>query len=443
VTNIAELYDMTGNKKWVKNHQHDCEKALDWMLERDNNGNGLVEMMTDNESEKRGSDWIDIVWASYENAFVNAKLYHALVKWAAIEQQLNNVPKATYYKDFAARLQASFNKSTMDGGFWDKENGCYDYWIDKDKKVHGRNMVTPINFMAITYGICDDNARKKIILDNIETQMKKESLFFWPLAMRSYAPGEAKQSQFPFPSYENGDLFLSWGSIGVKAYADYDPVVALKYVKNVLEQYGKDGLAFQRYGRAKQDGLGDDILSGNSLAIVGLYQAIYGINPLYNRFYLDPHITNDLAGTRLNYNFRGKRLMVDLDSANYSVSDGTFKVVAGHRFGFNTTKDQLWYFDGNDDNASMEAISTTPLGITIQSWNPDQMSWVQTIDKNATRPVSYVIHQLKNNTSYKVSVDGRNIENIKSNLKGELMLSIGGKFGSELVIIRHEFKTHN
>jgi len=137
--------------------------------------------------------------------------------------------------------------------------------------------------------------------------------------MYSYAPGEAKKSQYPFPSYENGDLFLSWGAIAVKAYADYNPALAVKYVKNVLEQYSKDGLAFQRYGRKKQNGLGDDILSGNSLAIVGLYQAVYGINPLYNRFYLDPHITPELAGTKLNYNFRSNRLIVSLDSSSYSV----------------------------------------------------------------------------------------------------------------------------
>ena len=161
VTNIAELYDMTGDKRWVKSHQLACEKALDWILKRDSNGNGLVEMMTDNHSEKRGSDWIDIIWASYENAFVNAKLYHALVKWADIERQLNNEPKAKYYAAFAAKLKASFNKDTKDGGFWDAENGCYDHWRDKDQTMHGRNMVTPVNFMAIAYGICDNDAAQK------------------------------------------------------------------------------------------------------------------------------------------------------------------------------------------------------------------------------------------------------------------------------------------
>ena len=438
VTNIAELYDLTGDKNWVKTHQQDCEKALDWILKRDKNNNGLVEMMTDNESEQRSSDWIDIVWASYENAFVNAKLYHALTKWAAIEHQLNNETKSIYYANFAAKLKASFNKSTKDGGFWDAENGCYDYWRDKDQTMHGRNTVTPVNFMAIAYGICDNDARKKIILDNIEAQMEKENLFFWPLAMYSYAPGEAKQSQYPFPSYENGDLFLSWGSIAVKAYADYSPSLAVKYVKNVLKQYGKDGLAFQRYGRIKQDGLGDDILSGNSLAIVGLYQAIYGINPLYNRFYLDPHITPELAGTRLNYNFRGKRLIISLDNGNYSISDKQFKVIANTSFGFNTIKNQLCYFNGNNSTVSLLVKSTTPLTIAIQNWSPDKLVWTQGIGKSTPQFLNYLIYQLKPNTYYSFFVEGKLVKRLKSNLNGELVIGYLPKAVFEQISIKNE-----
>ncbi len=429
VTNIAELYDMNGDTRWVKTHQLSCEKALDWILARDSNGNGLVEMMSDNTAEKRSSDWIDIIWASYENAFVNAKLYHALVKWSDIERQLGNTTKANYYAGFAAKLKTSFNKSTKDGGFWDAEKGCYVYWIDKDKTIHGRNLVTPVNFMAIAYGICDDDARKKIILDNIETQMQKENLFFWPLAMSTYAKEEGKEYQFPFPYYENGDLFLSWGSVAVKAYAEYNPAIAVKYVKNVLAQYGKDGLAFQRYSRLKQDGQGDDILSGNSLAIVGLYQAIYGINPSYNRFYLDPHITPELAGTTLNYNYRNKKLSIGLDNNSYSVADKMFKVVAGKSFGFNTTSNQLSYFNGNSAAVAMQASTTQHLTITIRNWDAGKMEWQQ----SAAGPVSYVLHQLKANAVYLLALDGQPLKKVKSDLRGELIVDCGKAVGKVTV----------
>ncbi len=438
VTNVAELYDMTGDKNWVKGHQLSSEKALDWILKRDSNKNGLVEMMTDNHTQKRSSDWIDIIWASYENAFVNAKLYHALVKWAAIEHQLNNEVKSRYYQAFAEKLKTSFNRSTKDGGFWDEEKGCYDYWIDKDKSVHGRNMVTPVNFMAIAYGICDQPARRKIILDNIETQMQQEKLFFWPLAMTSYADDEGKEYQFPFPSYENGDLFLSWGSIAVKAYVEYNPAIALKYVKNVLDQYSKDGLAFQRYGRVKQNGLGDDILSGNSLAIVGLYQAIYGINPMYNRFYLEPHITPELAGTVLNYNFRNKRLVIKLDNNGYSVSDQQFRVIADHNFGFNTAKNELSYFHLNSDAVSLQVKAAQRLGIQVKSWTAKNHEWVQTVVKPAVKPIVYTLHQLKPNTVYRLSVNGKFMSKLKSSSIGVITIQRLAKDNAEVMSISNE-----
>jgi hypothetical protein len=421
VTNVAELYDQTGDLKWVKTHQLSCEKALNWIMKRDSNKNGLVEMITDSHTQKRGSDWIDIIWASYENAFVNAKLYHALVLWAAIEKQLGNTGKQKYYDRFAAKLKTSFNKPTTAGGFWDEQKKCYVHWLNKDGSAHGNNMVTPVNFMAIAYGISDDAGRTKTILDDIEVQMQKENLFFWPLCLYTYATGEGNDWQFPFPNYENGDIFLSWGSVAVKAYAAYKPELALKYVKNVLAQYAKDGLAFQRYARAKQDGQGDDILSGNSLSVVGLYQGIYGINPLYNRFYLDPHITADLAGTQVRYNYRNQKLLIDLSLNQYGVSNDRFKITAATNFGFFTKGDELMYFNGNKTTAGLK-VTTSPkqhLALDMKIWQAGKMSWTQT---SATpNKLVYKIKDLKKNSYYIIQVNNKTMKRIKSSVHGSLL----------------------
>ena len=425
VTNVAELYDQTGDIAWVKTQQGSCEKALDWIIKRDNNKNGLVEMMTDSHTQKRGSDWIDIIWASYENAFVNAKLYHALVLWAAIEKQLGNTTKEKYYQQFAEELKTSFNKKTSAGGFWDDEKKCYIHWRDKDGSVHGNNMVTPVNFMAIAYSICDDSARIKMILDDIEAQMQKEQLFFWPLCMFSYNNGEGNDWQFPFPNYENGDIFLSWGSVAIKAYAFYKPALALKYVKNVLTQYAKDGLAFQRYGRAKQDGLGDDILSGNSLAVVGLYQSIYGINPLYNRFYLDPHITEDLAGTQIKYNYRNQKLLIDLAINKYAVSNNQFKIISKTDFGFYSQGNELLYFKGNNKTASLKVRTSTKQNLTIdiQMWTSTQMSWMQSFENAHSGNIIYQLNNLKPGADYSISVNDKIIKKLRSDTDGSLLFT--------------------
>lgn len=425
VINVSELYDQNGNLHWVKTHQQSCEKALDWILQRDSNHNGLVEMMTDSHKEKKGSDWIDIIWASYENAFVNAKLYHALILWADIEKQLGNQPKAMQYKAFAEKLKHSFNQPTTAGGFWDEGKKCYVHWRDKDGSIHGNNMVTPVNFMAIAYGICDNKKRSAAILDEIELQMQKENLFFWPICLYSYAPGEGNDWQFPFPNYENGDIFLSWGSIAIKAYASYQPEIALKYLNRVLAQYAKDGLAFQRYGRAKQDGLGDDILSGNSLSVVGLYQSIYGVNPKYNRFYLDPHITRELAGTQLRYNYRGRQLLIGLNMNNYSVSDGQFTLSAKTDFGFYSQENELLFFNGNADHASLQVRVSASEGLFchIEKWEDNEMIFTQNCTANITQQLAYRINGLKPNTAYVITVNNTGRRELHTDGNGGLVFN--------------------
>lgn len=424
VSNVSDLYNQTGDKVWVKNQQVACEKALDYLLKRDFNGNHLVEMMNDSHTQKRSSDWIDIIWASYENAFVNAKLYYALRLWSDIEQQLGNKEKASYYTNFADQLKISFNKSVHHGGFWDEDKGYYDYWRDKDQSIHGDNLVTPVNFMAIAYGICDDTSRRNSILEKVENEMQKEHLFFWPISMFPYKTDEGKEYQFPFPYYENGDIFLSWGSVAVKAYASWKPDLALHYIKNILKQDSIDGLAFQRYSRKDQTGQGDDILSGNSLAVVGLYHSVYGFNPLYNRFYLNPHITSELSGSRLFYNYRGERLTIGLDTNLYSVSNKRFTISSKDDFGFFSTGNTVMYFNKDNPGYSIKVIAghSGHLNLNIIECNPQTMIWEQTSpDESFT--VNYTVKNLLPDRFYLIYGDGGFLTKSKSDSKGNLILN--------------------
>ena len=429
--NVCQLYNLSGDLEWVRTHKKSCETTLEYLLKRDSNKNNLVEMMTDSHSEKRGSDWIDIIWASFENAFINAKLYYALIQWADVEKQLGDTVKASYYVGYAAKLKNSFNKTTEEGGFWDRKNKWFVHWRDKDNSVHGNNLVTPVNFMAIAYGICDDSVRYNTILNKIESQMKMENLFFWPICLYPYQPDEGLDYQFPFPYYENGDIFLSWGAVGVEAYASHQPELALKYIENILSRYEKDGLAFQRYGRIKQDGLGDDILSGNSLAIVGLYKSIYGINPLYNRLYLNPHIPGKLSGTTLNYKFRGEKLIIKLDKEKYSVSNPQFKLSSKNNFGFNSKKNELQYFNSNNATYSLKAnvAGSGNLSIEVVEWNENECVWNQVTSPD-TRKITYSVCQLKPENKYAVFQDGKIVKTINSSKEGSLDFEVNAKSGS-------------
>jgi hypothetical protein len=349
VINVSEQFDLNGDAKWLKGHKESCERALDWLIKRDENKNGIFEMKNANIADKKASDWLDIVWASYENAFVNAQMFEALNLWADSEMVLGDTSKATYYRQVAAKLKTAFNLPVEQGGFWSEAKKQYVYWRDRDGSVHGDNLVTPVNFAAVAFGLCDDPGRKAQLLDQIEKRTAVEKLFHWPLCFDSYKREEVDQGNWPFPKYENGDIFPTWGYMGVRAYAGYDKSIALKYIRNILNQYNEDGLSSQRYSRQTQKGLGDDILAGISTTITALYRDIYGIRPKWNRMGLEPHMIAELNGTKFSYNLRDTVYHIELAETRYTLSTKQFSISSNVAFGASQRADELLIFMGNED----------------------------------------------------------------------------------------------
>ena len=424
VINVVEQFDLTGNRPWLAGQKAACEMALNYLMRREVENTGLAAMMTDSSQQQRGSDWIDIIWASYENALINAELYDALGLWAGAEETLGDPAQAASYRDFAARLKTTFNRPITEGGFWDPTNQWYVYWRDKDGSIHGDNLVTPVNFAAIGYGLCDDAARRKAVLDRMEVEMQKENLFSWPLSFFTYQRGEGSARNFPFPNYENGDLFLSWGELAVRAYAAYDPVLALKYIKKTLDRYDEDGLSFQRYLRPSQRGSGDDILAGNCMPIVGLYRDIYGLQPKPNRLYLEPHLTGELNGTKLRYPLRGQLYEIDLSTEGCAITAGAGVLRDSPPFGVNANDKGLEYFPGKsaDWTLSVTPAAAQRLTVQIEAW-PDDLSqprrWTESApqDKGKTR---HVVAGLHPNAIYQLSINGRPADSLRADKAGRI-----------------------
>jgi hypothetical protein len=425
---VAEQFDMSGDRKWLAGQKAACEKALDYMLRREAGGSGLVTMMTDSHLQKRGSDWIDIIWASYKNALVNAEMYYALNLWAKAEDTLGDAAKAAEYRAFAARLKAGFNKPISEGGFWDPGNKWYVYWLDKDGSAHGNNLCTPVNFAAIAYGICDEPARQKAILDRTEAETAREKLFMWPLNVFPYQTDEGMRRNFPFPNYENGSIFMSWAELGIRAYADYDPALALKYVKQTLARYEQDGLSYQHYERARQNGNGDDILAGNCMAIVGLYRDIYGVQPQPNRLYLDPHLTPELDGTQLRYGLRGRQYVIDLATTGCALTAEGVTVRATVPFGLNATGAGVEFSTGAsaEPGLSVARPRTGTLTVQIESWPDDPAAPRSWTEVGSPSKVGHVVTHLRANADYELTVNGGKTATLRADTAGRVKFSPAG-----------------
>ena len=426
VINVAEQFDYTGDFDWLGRHKASVENALEFLLRRDADGDGLVEMETESHRTGKGSDWIDVIWAAHENAFVNAQLYHALQLWADLEEVLGDDVRTRDYRRRAARLKTRFNAPTTVGGFWNDAKHRFVHWRDKDDSIHGENLVVPVNFMAIAYELCEPAERARDVLDEVEVRMRQEGLFFWPLCFDSYQQGEGAAWQFPFPVYENGDIFLAWGETGTRAYAAHHPAVAVKYIENVLDQYERDGLAFQRYLRKSQRGAGDDILANNCSPVVGLYRNIYGIQPKWNRLYLEPHLTAELDGTLLKYWLRGQLYEVALRVGDYQIAVDGFALRSGAPFALAVGRDSAKYFHGRSPMPSLTFIrpAGTPVEVSIQTWSDDP-----TVGRGWTvvgRTIGAILEQtlalLAPDTDFRLRRDGVDQVLVRSDPQGRLVL---------------------
>lgn len=366
--NVSELFDLTADIDWLRSHKESCERALDWLIRRDENGNGLYEMMNRNIREEKCSDWLDIVWAGYENAFVNAQMYAALKKWSACELLLKDTAKALHYGQLAAILKTSFNRPVEQGGFWLEAKKQYIYWRDDDNSIHGDNLVTPVNFAAIGYGICDDSSRIKAILEQMETRNVQENLMHWPLCYESFKREEVSERNWPFPTYENGDIFPTWGYLGIRSYVKYDKTLALKYIHKLLDQYTKDGLSSQRYDRKTGLGVGSDILSGICTGITALYTDIYGIQPKWNRLVIAPNMIESLNGTAFIYQLRDTAYQLTLSENKYRVSTNWYAVESDNAFGITGTEGMARFFPGAETNNELviQWKDKTPAGFSVR-----------------------------------------------------------------------------
>lgn len=423
IINVSEQFDLSGDVQWLQAQKTACERVLDFMLRRDSNCNGLVELMTDSHAEHRAGDWLDAVWVSFEAASINAQMYYVMTLWADCEDVLGDRDRAARYRAAAAKLRASYNRTIDEGGFWNPDHKWYVHWRDKDGSVHGDNLVLPVNFMSIAYGLCEDPARRDAILAQTEAAMQKERLFFWPTCIFSYREDEGLPLNWPFPSYENGDIFLAWGEVAIRAYVQYDPSIAVRYVKNVLDQYDKDGLAFQRYLRKTQRGAGSDILSNMANPLVGLYRNIYGIQPKWNRLYLEPHLAPELDGTQLTYWLRGQRYSMDLCMKRYRIAGNEFAISDGRAFGANIQGNTLEYFSSNRKSPSLSLTRSDaiPVDVGIDAWPENGVrKWTETYAVAKTS-VRHVLSDLPPATAFALYRNGGPAEIVQSDAAGNIV----------------------
>jgi hypothetical protein len=159
---------------------------------------------------------------------------------------------------------------------------------------------------------------------------------------------------------------------------------------------------------------------------------------MYNRLYLEPHITPELAGTELRYKYQGKNLLISLDNDTYSIACKGYKITSKERFGFNMDGGQLSYFNRHSANAALQVKSAQPIELSIKQWENGKLEWVQSVSKVTGAMLTYTIHQLKPNADYLLSVSQKSPQKFKSDAKGNLVINRNAGATVETIVLSSE-----
>jgi hypothetical protein len=130
----------------------------------------------------------------------------------------------------------------------------------------------------------------------------------------------------------------------------------------------------------------------------------------------------------LNYKFRGGKLVIGLDKGRYSVSNAQFKVTSAKNFGFNAGKNELEYFNLNNNVYSLKAqlITKNNLSVEIIKWNDKECVWNQTAPLK-TGKITYSACKLKADNKYAIKIDGQISKTLKSDKEGNLRFDVNAK----------------
>jgi hypothetical protein len=149
VLNSATDYFLsTGDAQFVRANKAVLLKAVNHLVARDLDDDGLVETFRDgNGNNQFGDTGYDTISSGWKNALVNGQAYKSLLGVAKMMESIGEDALAQGYRQRAVRLRVAYNRT-----FYDAKEGRYIWWIGKDGKRH--DYINPlIQSNAVVYGI--------------------------------------------------------------------------------------------------------------------------------------------------------------------------------------------------------------------------------------------------------------------------------------------------
>ena len=166
-----DYVEVTGDRDWLAGVIDPLEKAMNFLVERDINHDGIIEAIQPGTpgaliEPHRSCAWWDALNCGHQDAYTNAIIYRAFCCIADLEAQLGRSAEAHRYAERARWLRGAYYET-----FFHSETGCLMWWRDADGGVHDFWSPTT-NGLAIDYGLVPEASAKNIV-DVINSKMQE------------------------------------------------------------------------------------------------------------------------------------------------------------------------------------------------------------------------------------------------------------------------------
>ena len=164
-----DYVEATGDMEWLVRRIPKLEQLADYLVQRDVDGDGLVEALQSGNyrtlhQPARSCAWWDALNCGHKDSYSNALIYRAWRCLGDLESKLGRAEQEKRYSQCAERLKAAYVPA-----LFNPETGWLAWWKSEDGRLH--DYASPvINGMAIEYGLVEP-AQGREILERLRRKM--------------------------------------------------------------------------------------------------------------------------------------------------------------------------------------------------------------------------------------------------------------------------------
>ena len=157
-----DYVEVTGDRLWLARRIPELERLADYLVQRDVDGDGLVEALQSGncgtlQQPDRSCAWWDALNCGHKDSYSNALVYRAWRCLSDLELKLGRTGQAAHYSQCAERLKAAYMPA-----LFNEETGWLAWWRSEDGTLH--DYASPIiNGMAIEYGLVEPALGREIL----------------------------------------------------------------------------------------------------------------------------------------------------------------------------------------------------------------------------------------------------------------------------------------